>query len=320
MIKYKRKKIISRLRHIKAYFGSDSSYLIEIRTVLGMIFGSIRRDLAGPGDWKPTFLEESFPEGMPTNPEIGVFVHAYFSENLPELADALQQTTFKFKLYVSSSQKEVLNKFVWLLKARGISCTPALVANTGRNFLPLFTVFKDDLMKFEIALHIHTKSSGHSQKRIGATWRKILWRSLISDPNLARRFLNLMTLDKQVAVAYPDVSSIIRPINFCWGQNLSTAEMILRKINLPSSNLNQNPFAFPVGGMMFFRPSSFAELFDYPWREEDFPSENGQIDGTTQHTLERLFGYISTQKQLKHLIYAPDKDRFTNEETYTSRR
>lgn len=320
MTKHQRKKYISRLRHVKAYFGSDSSYLIEVRTALGMIFGSIRRAFAGPGDWKPAFLEESLTDEMPTHPEIGVFVHAYFSENLPELADALQETTFKFKLYVSSSQKEVLDEFVLLLKARGITCTPALVANTGRNFLPLFTAFKEDLMKFEIALHIHTKSSGHSQKRIGASWRKILWKSLITDPNLARRFVNLMTVDKQVAVAYPDVSSLIRPINFCWGQNLSNAETILEKINLPSSNLNQNVFAFPVGGMMYFRPASFAELFDYPWREEDFPSENGQIDGTTQHTLERLFGYLATQKKLKHLIYAPDKDRFTNDETYTSRR
>lgn len=320
MIKLFRLKTVSRLRHIKSHFGSESHYLLEIRGALGMIFSAIRRGVAGPGNWKPTFLAEPLPKGLSADTEIGIFVHAYFSENLPELADALQRTTLQYKLYVSSSQNDVLDEFVSLLSARGITCTSALVSNKGRNFFPLLTAFKDDLMKFEIALHIHTKSSGHSRENIGVAWRKILWTSLISDTSVARRFVQLMIVDKEVAVAYPDVSSLIRPINFCWGQNLSAAETILSKINFASSNLNQKPFAFPAGGMMYFRPALFAELFDYPWSEEDFPSENGQIDGTTQHALERLFGYLATQKNLKHLIYAPDKDRFTNEETYTSRR
>jgi lipopolysaccharide biosynthesis protein len=320
MIKHKRLKTVSRLRHIKSYFGSESNYLFDIKGVVGMLFNSIWRSLSGPGDWNPTFLEEQVPGGFSPNAEIGVFVHAHFSENLPELADALQQAPFQCKLYVSSSQKEVLDEFVSLLRARGVTCTAALVPNLGRNFFPLFTVFKDDLMNFDIALHVHTKNSAHSQKRIGAAWRRTLWESLITDSRSAERFVNLMMADEQIAVAYPDLSSLIRPINFRWGQNLSTAEAILSRIDFPYPALNQNPFAFPVGGMMYFRPACFAELFNYPWSHEDFPTEDGQIDGTTQHSIERLFGYLASQKHLKHLIYVPDKDRFTNEETYTSRR
>lgn len=306
--------------HVKAYFGKESKNLQGILAALEIIIRSIRRGLSGPGDWNPTFLAESFPHELSATTEIGIFVHAHFSENLPELVAGLQRTRFQYKLYVTSSQKEILDEFVSLLSASGIACTAELVENRGRNFLPLFTVFKDELMKFEIALHLHTKSSRHSHERIGASWRSILWGSLMLDATLSSRFVQLIIANKEVAVAYPDVSSIIRPINLCWGQNLSVAEKILGKINLSSLTLNQKVFAFPAGGMMYFRPALFKELFDYPWSEGDFPSENGQINGTTQHALERLFGYLATQKKLKHLIYVPDKDKFTHEETYTYRR
>lgn len=314
------KKTLSRLRHLRAFFGPGTHKLQDVRLAFGILKSTIARWVVGPGDWKPTYLDETTSTNLSKNTVIGVFVHVHFSENLPELVEALECAPFQYKLFVSSSRKEVLDEFGLLASARGINCTSALVSNQGRNFFPLLAAFKDDIMKFEVALHLHTKNSGHSKGSLGDAWRRILWKSLILDAGSARRFVQLMSADKAAAIAYPDVSSLIRPINFCWGQSLSAAQTILRKINFASSNLNQEYFAFPAGGMMYFRPVLFAELFDYPWSEDDFPSENGQIDGTTQHALERLFGYLASQKELKHIIYDPDKDRFTNEETYTSRR
>ena len=41
------------------------------------------------------------------------------------------------------------------------------------------------------------------------------------------------------------------------------------------------------------RISSISQLLEYGWTYEDFPEELGQLDGTMQHTVERLIGAVA---------------------------
>jgi len=50
---------------------------------------------------------------------------------------------------------------------------------------------------------------------------------------------------------------------------------------------------FPAGGMFWVKTDAIRPLLEFPWTYEVFPGESGQIDGATQHGIERVIGELT---------------------------
>lgn len=76
-----------------------------------------------------------------------------------------------------------------------------------------------------------------------------------------------------------------------WGGNRDGVEMLLKRMNC-SISLPETPI-FPVGDMFWARAEAVRKLFDAGLSESDFPEEQGQVNGTIAHQIERIWVYLA---------------------------
>ena len=72
--------------------------------------------------------------------------------------------------------------------------------------------------------------------------------------------------------------------------------------------------------MFWLKVEHYKELFGMDWKYEMFPRENGQLDGTTQHAVERLFGWHRQSADISHAIYCRDLDAFITDQAFLKAR
>lgn len=227
-------------------------------------------------------LKDGLPESSLT---IGVHIHVFYLELLPEIYVFLKNIPFKFTTVVTcpkSIEKEVSARLANQPFTRVVG-----VENKGRDIAPWLLVGAKLLRDRELVLKLHTKSTPHASALSG--WRlQLLWNLLASGNNVDSVIQNFIE-DKNLAISMPLYHpNIVSNIN--WGSNKEKVNEIAQQLGV-NVDTNQDVLHFPAGSMFWYRPSSLQTLLDYKWDIKHFPEEEGQIDGTLMHAIERLIPY-----------------------------
>jgi lipopolysaccharide biosynthesis protein len=85
---------------------------------------------------------------------------------------------------------------------------------------------------------------------------------------------------------------------------------LLENLDIRESVRWSGKLMFPIGGMFWVKTQAIRQLLDIPWRYEMFPEEEGQMDGSLQHSVERLIGELTLANGFAHLLYDSDEDQF----------
>ena len=73
--------------------------------------------------------------------------------------------------------------------------------------------------------------------------------------------------------------------------NFKYMNFIIKKIN-PKVNILPNYFDFPEGNMFWARVNAVYQIFDINI-EKKFPREEGQLDSTIVHAIERIWTFLA---------------------------
>jgi lipopolysaccharide biosynthesis protein len=224
-----------------------------------------------------------------TNDSVCAIVHVFYPDLLAEIVRHLvrcRELKHLFLTYCETIPEEILRREVAPLEAEGVTCELIPVENRGRDMAPFLFVLPRALQTgCKVFIKLHTKKSPHLAVVDGEAWRRRLLNGLLGNPSSSTSIVSTIAEDQNFGFAVPASCAAGRE---SWGQNRRAVTRLLRSRNY---NVSRH-LVFPAGSMFWFGTTVGHAFADLNLTAADFPPEEGQLDGTTAHVLERLVYFL----------------------------
>lgn len=239
--------------------------------------------------------ESGWDKALDEQTQIAVQIHLFYLDLIDELISRLVSIQHPFDLYITTDSvykaEHIRRKFA---EARCLRpCVQAVqvdvCANRGRDVMPFLEQLRPVYDRYKYFCHIHTKKSKHSNE--GNLWRQFLYKCLLGSQSVTDDILCLLESDPTVGVVCPRAFEEIF-IFMEWGKNKEKVLATAEKIGIEIDENTQQP-VFPAGDMFWARTEAVHQLLSYPFTEDDIPPEEGQLDGTLMHAIERLWSFVA---------------------------
>ena len=263
---------------------------------------------------KNYFLEEEpLSEDTIGETKVLFIVHIHFPEFVKRFQKGVAKLSQdRWRYVVTSSNPKILEE---IESAQGLNGLPSvstmLLPNRGRNISPFIEALREHGQGSEIIIHIHSKKSEHADPQLGRHWANIQWGPLFENPEIVSRVLGVFKSNPEISIVYPAVEGLLSPWTYTWAANSKMARRLLKPLGIAVKSWER--IAFPAGGMFAARKMDLDYLEKMDLGPESFPNETGQLDGQTQHAIERLLGYVPEKTGKLHAIYLTKNDAFTSD-------
>ena len=134
---------------------------------------------------------------------------------------------------------------------------------------------------FYSLIKVHTKKSKHRQD--GGVWRNDIFEKLLFESALTAN-IDYLVNNPEIGILGP--TGHIVPMNVYWGSNATRVTQLAARMGVDSDTLKS--LNFVAGTMFIARTKAMIPLLNIALTEEDFEPEDGQVDGTLAHAIERL--------------------------------
>lgn len=236
-------------------------------------------------------------------PSLCVHLHLFHQDMLEEFADHLNNIPTEFDLFVSVCHSDTTgieqgfkNRVTKVAK-----CVVREFANRGRDMAPWVVGFANEIKKYELFLHIHSKKSDYNASYRG--WRDFLLHNVIGSKVVASSILRLLINDEKIGLVHPPYFSEL-PNQPKWGANKVAANKLMARMDLGELPI-QCP-DYPSGSFFWARVSALEPLLSTGLKLDDFEEESGQLDGTLGHAIERILGQVVKGAGFKVLCTSVD--------------
>ena len=233
-----------------------------------------------------------------------VILHLYYPEMWVEIQHYLSNLGKRFDLFVTipydvNMPEDVIR--VHFPKAQIYRCE-----NRGRDIAPFLMVFSAiSELKYKYVCKIHTKKSRYIVN--GNRWRGDILEKLLGSPKIIARIRK--AFEKNPAWGMIGPYGHVVPHDHYWEQNAENVIKLAKSLAIPTEPIK---FSYVAGSMFWFRPEALSPILRLGLRTQDFEPEEGQIDATLAHALERFIGMILTHSGYKlaesslHEVKLPD--------------
>jgi Rhamnan synthesis protein F len=219
---------------------------------------------------------------------IAAIIHIFYVEIVYELRDHLEFISGMVDIFISTVDqlsKEIIERAFasWTKGKVEIRITP----NRGRDIAPKLVAFGDVYNRYEIVVHLHSKRSSHTDGL--AFWRRYLLETLLGGSLTISSVIDAFHRNPNLGMIS---SSHFEPVRerLAWGSNFDCAARLAERMGFKIDSTA--PLDFPSGSMFWARSEALRPLLELNLSTDEFDDEDGQIDGTLAHAVERLFFFI----------------------------
>ena len=250
---------------------------------------------------RPIVLSE-LPAKSLGSMRVAVHLHLFYLEMASFFIERLSHIPVPFDLYISVTADggETAARFAEIKNAASV--TMEVVENRGRDVRPMIRTFGEKLAGYDVFLHIHSKKSPHSGALAG-------WLDFLADNLLSKhtpRILGLFAGHPELGILYPEPWDAFPYWTLTNGANREEMERLFAMLGM-AFPAEEKYADFPVGTMFWARGAALAPLLTAP--VEGFPDEEGQVDGTLAHAVERSLCLVAAAAGYKPAQINAAKDR-----------
>ena len=226
------------------------------------------------------------------NLRLGVVLHLFYPDLADDFAKYLRNIDQPFDLMITTDTVEKKRQILRHPVAKIATLTKIrLTPNRGRDIAPKVIAYAKDYKSYDLLLFLHSKRSPHAVSL--ANWRIYLLEQLLGSRAIVSNIVDLFAQVKDLGIVAPrhfdPVSNGIE-----WGANYEDSKAFAARFGV-SLGKPTAPMDFPSGSMFWARPQALQPILDLNLSIDDFELENGQVDGTLAHRIERLF-YFACEK------------------------
>ena len=215
---------------------------------------------------------------------LAIVVHAYYPEVFREILSGLEGLEVPHRLFVTTTHDRAA-EMRGILDEFGLVHELLACENRGRDVAPFLAALAEvRRLGLGFVLKLHTKRSPH--RKDGDLWRQEMY-ACLADAGQVRWILDAMRRDKGIGLVGP-VDHVV-PMTTNWTLNRARVRTLAARLGIPRVDVKRDKF---VAGTMFMaRVEALAPLTELGTISADFEPEEGQVDGTLAHALERAFAY-----------------------------
>ncbi len=251
--------------------------------------------------------------------KLAVVVHLYYTDLWGEIEEHLQRISEPYDLFITINERD--RNFTPTTNTKG-KVTTLVVPNRGRDVLPFLWIMRRiQATGYEYVLKLHSKKSKH--RADGSNWFSDVLANLLPDSRRIKETITLLS-NEEVGMIGP-AGHLVSLYRHMGSNRLILTDLLKRAYNQKvATKVITSPQKYPYfGGTMFWvRVDALTPILDLHLLPDDFQSEHGQVDGTTAHALERMFGVVIRLegKRLYELsaksIHEVTGQNFTNKYTH----
>lgn len=218
---------------------------------------------------------------------VGLALHCYYPQMLPELAGYLGAMPHTSHVYVSTdtaAKGDAIRDFF-----EGFSFAEVhvrITPNKGWDIAPFLVGFADNLTQHDIILKIHTKQSPQHASETTRIWRKMIYDSLMGSQTRVAQVLAFFTTNPDVGMLAPPIPLLLDGVAQTINHACMRTLLAKHHVTLP----RDAAIDFPAGSMFWARPQALRPWLDLELSFDDFGTTEGSLrDGALAHGIERLF-------------------------------
>ncbi|MFO1150490.1 MAG: rhamnan synthesis F family protein [Alsobacter sp.] len=217
---------------------------------------------------------------------LGVIAHVFYPDFASTLASVMSRLPPSARLYVSTDTQAKAEQIRATLADHGARLDCRITPNRGRDIAPRLIAFADVFDACDLVLMLHSKKSLHDPELEG--WGDFLVHHLAGSRDIADSIIGFFEADDRLGMVGAQHFPPIR--RWCvWTNDLAGCKVLGRRLGVRITRYSR--LDFPSGSMFWARPQALRPLLDLRLGWEEFPDEQGQIDGTLAHAIERLLYY-----------------------------
>lgn len=240
------------------------------------------------------------------NKKIVVHLHLFYTDLSDEFIGYLNNIPYKFDLLISVQEnaniQEIKKQFQKINKVNKVIVKKS--KNIGRDFSPMFVLFKNEILQYDYLLHMHTKKSVRTGKEQDG-WRNHMLNGVLENPITIQKILSEFEENKEIGLIYPETYYDMPYWAHTWLKNKANCDQIAKKLNIL---LDDEYIDYSVGSFFWVRVKAIKNFLNLNYTLDDFGKEEGKADGTLAHAIERMIPQVVMSNNYKYLIYDSEQN------------
>ena len=226
--------------------------------------------------------------------QIAIQAHIYYENLINEVIEKVNNIPVKYDLYITTTclNKSILLENYIKLYSNANKYEIKIMENKGRDVIPFLNQIKYVYKNYKYICHIHTKRSLHNPE-MTKMWRDYLYDNLLGNKETISEILTDFENNEKLGFIFPEHYFYILSDENNKREPLNKIHInFLLKKMFPHKKYEAGELLdFPSGDMFWAKISSIYQIFEINI-DDKVPEENGQVDSTIMHGIERIWLYL----------------------------